>query len=129
MERATERDVRCVAALEALHDEVEATGAVALAREHDVLGQVYGLLVPNTRDVRLRHRMGEFYSPRLLAEAMLGGLRVKRSERVCDPTCGTGVFLQAAVARGHGGDGLCGVEVSPVAGAVAPGGFDAPALH
>ncbi len=119
LERATERDVRCVAALEALRDEVEATGAVALACEHDVLGQVYGLLVPNTRDVRLRHRMGEFYSPRLLAATMLGGLRVKRTERVCDPTCGTGVFLQAAVARGHGGDGLCGVEVSPVAGAVA----------
>lgn len=68
-------------------------------RATDVLSDLYQSLVPR----QLRKRLGEFLTPRWLAEACLMRLRDQGARlaagRVIDPTCGTGTFLIPVLAE------------------------------
>jgi len=63
----------------------------------DLFQPLHTVLVPK----KIRLRMGEFYTPDWLAEHILAELDYPGSDasRLFDPTCGSGVFLTAAVRR------------------------------
>lgn len=64
--------------------------------EHDVMKTVYESII----DAEQRHRLGEYYTPDWLAEAVVGEVVDDPSEqRVLDPSCGSGTFLFHAVRR------------------------------
>lgn len=85
------------------------TTAAALARfepatprltpEHtrDLLKRLYQYLVPR----KLRHDLGEYYTPDWLAERLLNqlGYNGDPDKRLLDPACGSGTFLTLAVSR------------------------------
>lgn len=60
----------------------------------DLLKDLYQYLIPK----RMRHDLGEFYTPDWLAELVLRevGFFEKPSSRILDPACGTGTFLVLA---------------------------------
>jgi hypothetical protein len=63
---------------------------------NDILKGVYQELV----DPAERHDLGEYYSPDWLCEAIVEELLPKAGfVRVIDPTCGSGSFLRAAIAK------------------------------
>jgi len=92
---------------------------------YDLLGGLYQGLVPR----RVRHKMGEYYTPRWLAEHVLDevGYRGDPHRRLLDPACGSGVFLLAAIRRVRPRAGSCeailagvvGYELSPLAALLA----------
>lgn len=101
----------------------------------DLLRSLYLAIVPR----QLRKALGEFFTPRWVAERVLSKalelaapLPVGRPVRILDPSCGSGTFLVAAlrdglrrlVTEGHGDDGehiealldsTIGFDVNPVA--------------
>ena len=65
--------------------------------EHDT-GDLAATLYMNTIDAAERKRMGEYYTPRWLAQAITEELVTDPSNtKVLDPACGSGAFLEAAV--------------------------------
>ena len=64
--------------------------------ETDVKGDLYeGLLEKNAQDVK--SGAGQYFTPRPLIEAIVDVMRPHLGERICDPACGTGGFLLAAL--------------------------------
>jgi SAM-dependent methyltransferase len=65
----------------------------------DLLKQLYQNLMPK----KLRHALGEYYTPDWLAERLLTqlGYSGDPSKRVLDPACGSGTFLVLAIKRVH----------------------------
>jgi hypothetical protein len=63
----------------------------------DLLKRLYQYLVPK----KLRHDLGEFYTPDWLAEYVLDevGYDGNPNKRLLDPTCGSGTFLTLAISR------------------------------
>lgn len=63
----------------------------------DLLKRLYQNLVPK----RLRHDLGEYYTPDWLVERLLNQLGVAGdpTKRLLDPSCGSGTFLVLAVKR------------------------------
>jgi len=63
----------------------------------DLLKQLYQGLMPR----KLRHALGEYYTPDWLAERLLNQLGYKGDpdERLLDPACGSGTFLVLAIRR------------------------------
>lgn len=62
----------------------------------DVKGDLYeGLLEKNAQDVK--SGAGQYFTPRPLIKAIVDVIRPRLGERVCDPACGTGGFLLAAL--------------------------------
>ena len=61
----------------------------------DLLKQLYQNLMPK----RLRHALGEYYTPDWLAELLLSRLHYdgKPEVRLLDPACGSGTFLVQAI--------------------------------
>ena len=83
----------------AAFDLCERVPGIALEPGADVLRDLYQQLLPG----RLRGALGEFLTPRWLAEACLRRLEETGAPlatgRVLDPTCGTGTFLLPVLAR------------------------------
>jgi adenine-specific DNA-methyltransferase len=77
-----------------------------------------GDLAPETRaylarsDPAHRKRLGQFFTPAPLREALLEGLDLPEAPRILDPACGTGEFLASAAARWPDAE-LEGWEVDP----------------
>lgn len=63
----------------------------------DLLKNLYQNLMPR----RLRHNLGEFYTPDWLAERLLNqlGYQGNPNKRLLDPACGSGTFLVLAIRR------------------------------
>jgi hypothetical protein len=63
----------------------------------DLLKKLYQQLVPQ----KLRHDLGEYYTPDWLAEHVLNelGYDGDPEKRILDPACGSGTFLVLAIAR------------------------------
>lgn len=63
----------------------------------DLLKQLYQNLMPK----KLRHALGEYYTPDWLAERLLNQLQYAGDprERLLDPACGSGTFLVLAIKR------------------------------
>lgn len=63
----------------------------------DLLKKLYQYLVPK----KLRHDLGEYYTPDWLAERLLNqlGYNGDPNVRLLDPACGSGTFLTLALAR------------------------------
>lgn len=61
----------------------------------DILKGVYQELI----DLDTRHALGEYYTPDWLCERVLSNYRFEPSDRILDPSCGSGSFLRAAVHR------------------------------
>nr|WP_242848992.1 N-6 DNA methylase [Syntrophomonas palmitatica] len=55
----------------------------------DLLKLLYEQLLPKT----IRHDLGEFYTPDWLAQHTINSSGMKPSDKVLDPTCGSGTFL------------------------------------
>ena len=70
------------------------------SNNYDFIKQIYEALIPK----RLRHALGEYYTPDWLAESTLNsaidayGSESIRSISILDPTCGSGTFLFQAIA-------------------------------
>lgn len=63
--------------------------------EGDVKGAIYeSILERNGQDKK--SGAGQYFTPRPLIKAMVGCIRPKITETICDPACGTGGFLLAA---------------------------------
>lgn len=63
----------------------------------DRLGELYQSLLPK----KVRHALGEYYTPAWLVEYMLDRLKYRGGldETILDPSCGSGNFLLAAIGR------------------------------
>ena len=62
----------------------------------DVLGDAYEYLIKKFADATNK-KAGEFYTPRSVVRLMIEMLDPKEGESICDPACGTGGMLLAAV--------------------------------
>ncbi len=64
---------------------------------HDLFQELYQGIFPR----RVRHALGEYYTPEWLAEQMLDevGYQGTPGERLLDPACGSGTFLILAIRR------------------------------
>lgn len=107
------------------------TPYLAPEQSRDLLKKLYQYLVPK----KLRHDLGEFYTPDWLAEHLLNQLEYDGNldKRLLDPACGSGTFLVLAVKRmkqwaeDHDPpiapevaarkilDNLCGFDLNPIA--------------
>ena len=67
---------------------------------HDLFQDLYQGIFPR----RVRHALGEYYTPEWLAGQMLdeAGYRGMPGERLLDPACGSGTFLLLAIRRLRG---------------------------
>jgi hypothetical protein len=63
--------------------------------EEDVLKGVYQELI----DLDTRHALGEYYTPDWLCERVLQEYTFEQTDKILDPSCGSGSFLRAAVHR------------------------------
>ncbi len=88
--------------------------AGAQAQTRDLFKHVYQNLVPR----RIRHDLGEYYTPDWLAELTLNRLGYEGEGRLLDPSCGSGTFLVLAIERAL----RAGAELSDVLNNVV--GFD-----
>lgn len=62
----------------------------------DIKGDLYeGLLEKNAQDVK--SGAGQYFTPRPLIKAIVDVMRPRLGESICDPACGTGGFLLAAL--------------------------------
>ena len=73
------------------------TPYLAPEQSRDLLKKLYQYLVPK----KLRHDLGEFYTPDWLAEHLLNQLEYDGNldKRLLDPACGSGTFLVLAIRR------------------------------
>jgi Eco57I restriction-modification methylase len=73
------------------------TPYLAPEQSRDLLKKLYQYLVPK----KLRHDLGEFYTPDWLAEHLLNqlGYNGDLDKRLLDPACGSGTFLVLAIRR------------------------------
>lgn len=93
----------------AVPDSVQVTLQEAVRRAHGALDRDepqtgkdhFRGLIHNLIPRKVRHALGEFYTPRWLAEWVLDrvGYRGHREERLLDPACGSGTFVVAALSR------------------------------
>jgi hypothetical protein len=108
-----------------------ATPYLAPEQSRDLLKKLYQYLVPR----KLRHDLGEYYTPDWLAEHLLNqlGYDGNLDKRLLDPACGSGTFLVLAVNRMRDWaatqevptppetlarrilDNLCGFDLNPIA--------------
>ena len=74
-----------------------ATFQVEPDETRDLLKKLYQYLLPK----KLRHDLGEYYTPDWLAELVLEeiGYRGDLSKRILDPACGSGTFLALEIVR------------------------------
>ena len=74
-----------------------ATSTLDPAYTRDLLKKLYQYLVPK----KVRHRLGEYYTPDWLAELLLNevGYKGNTLKRLLDPACGSGTFLVLAIQR------------------------------
>jgi hypothetical protein len=63
--------------------------------DEDVLKGVYQDLI----DLDTRHALGEYYTPDWLCERIVQEFQFKPTDKILDPSCGSGSFLRAAVHR------------------------------
>lgn len=93
-------------------------GVTACARQRVIdglesgaqVGDVYSqVAVPD-----LRHRLGEYYTPSVVVERVVSGLR-SEADVIADPACGDGRFLTALIRRGHDSALIWGGDLNPVA--------------
>src|ERR1700683_1598842 len=61
----------------------------------DILKGLYQELI----DLDTRHALGEYYTPDWLCERMVSELTINPSSSFLDPSCGSGSFLRAVIAR------------------------------
>lgn len=107
------------------------TPYLAPEQSRDLLKKLYQYLVPK----KLRHDLGEYYTPDWLAEHLLNQLEYDGNldKRLLDPACGSGTFLVLAIRRmkewadQHDPpippettarkilDNLCGFDLNPIA--------------
>lgn len=61
----------------------------------DLIKNIYHYLLPQ----KLRHSLGEYYTPDWLAEKLLKDMQISfdKGIKVLDPTCGSGTFLSALI--------------------------------
>lgn len=80
-----------------LSDFEPATPVLRPDEARDLLKKLYQYLVPK----KLRHDLGEYYTPDWLAERLLNqvGYDGNPNVRLLDPACGSGTFLALALAR------------------------------
>jgi len=83
--------------LRAMQSYEPATPSFLPEETRDLLKRLYQYLVPK----KLRHDLGEYYTPDWLAELVLNevGYEGDPEERVLDPACGSGTFLVLAIRR------------------------------
>ncbi|MGI6548438.1 MAG: HsdM family class I SAM-dependent methyltransferase [Syntrophomonadales bacterium] len=88
--------------------------------EGDLFRPLYENLIP----AKIRHAMGEHYTPEWLVRHMLDqvGFYGEKDETIIDPTCGSGVFLVEAISRKRSGqdyidcwETVAGIDVNPLA--------------
>lgn len=74
-----------------------ATATLSPEQTKDLVKKLYQYLVPP----KLRHGLGEYYTPDWLAERLLNQLQYKGDveERILDPGCGSGTFLVQCIKR------------------------------
>jgi len=74
-----------------------ATAALEPDAVRDLLKKLYQYLVPN----KIRHDLGEFFTPDWLAELVLDEAQYcgEITKRILDPGCGSGTFLVLAIKR------------------------------
>jgi len=85
----------------------------------DFIGRVYEDIIPGEE----RRKLGEFYTPRDVAEFMIGWAIQTGNERVLDPACGSGTFLVESFYRlaelgcspNDAVRSLHGIDVNPLA--------------
>lgn len=63
--------------------------------DEDVLKGVYQELI----DLDTRHALGEYYTPDWLCERIVQQFNLKPTDKILDPSCGSGSFLRAAIHR------------------------------
>ncbi len=63
--------------------------------DEDILKGVYQELI----DLDTRHSLGEYYTPDWLCERIVSDLQFKISDKVLDPSAGSGSFLRAVIHR------------------------------
>ncbi len=63
--------------------------------DEDVLKGVYQDLI----DLDTRHALGEYYTPDWLCERVVQEFNFKTTDKILDPSCGSGSFLRAAIHR------------------------------
>jgi type I restriction-modification system DNA methylase subunit len=63
--------------------------------DEDVLKGVYQELI----DLDTRHALGEYYTPDWLCERIVKEFDFKTTDKILDPSCGSGSFLRAAIHR------------------------------
>jgi type I restriction-modification system DNA methylase subunit len=63
--------------------------------DEDVLKGVYQELI----DLDTRHALGEYYTPDWLCERVVQQFNFKPTDKILDPSCGSGSFLRAAIHR------------------------------
>ena len=80
-----------------LADFEPATSTLEPEHTRDLLKKLYQYLVPR----KLRHDLGEYYTPDWLAERLLNqvGYKGQPDKRLIDPGCGSGTFLILALQR------------------------------
>lgn len=89
------RDVRHIAI--ALQQFEPATATIDPDATRDLLKKLYQYLLPR----RVRHDLGEYYTPDWLAERLINqtGYDGNPDKRVLDPGCGSGTFLALCIRR------------------------------
>lgn len=63
--------------------------------QEDILKGIYQGLI----DLDTRHALGEYYTPDWLCELIVQEMPLEKESSVLDPSCGSGSFLRAAIAR------------------------------
>ncbi|MBP7497362.1 MAG: SAM-dependent DNA methyltransferase [Bacteroidales bacterium] len=63
--------------------------------EEDILKGVYQELI----DLDTRHSLGEYYTPDWLCERIVKEFSFKQTDKILDPSCGSGSFLRAVIHR------------------------------
>ncbi|SFF44756.1 N-6 DNA methylase [Thermoflexibacter ruber] len=63
--------------------------------DEDILKGVYQELI----DLDTRHVLGEYYTPDWLCERIVNEYNFKKTDKILDPSCGSGSFLVAAIRR------------------------------
>lgn len=89
-----------------------ALGRIPLSGDIDLFGLAYERFFTDL----FKGERGQYFTPRPLVELMVDLAQIRGGDRVLDPTCGSGGFLVAALARGADVDGI---EVDPELAALA----------